>query len=73
MDLDIKFITLIVISLIILISILVYFFQEYLIFHPEKLSKDFEFQYKNQDVDEYNLEIKEGVTINGLHFKTENE
>ncbi|WP_246337484.1 alpha/beta hydrolase [Tenacibaculum pelagium] len=38
-------------------------------FHPEKLPKDFQFQYENQEVKEYNLEIKEGVTINGLLFK----
>jgi len=36
------------------------------------LPKDFQFQYKNQEVKEYNLKIKEGVTINGLHFKAEN-
>ncbi|MEE9349523.1 MAG: alpha/beta fold hydrolase [Flavobacteriaceae bacterium] len=50
----------------------VYFFQERFIFLPEKLPKNFKFQYENQDVDEYNIEIKTGVTINGLHFKTPN-
>ncbi len=49
---------------------LFYFFQERFIFQPEKLSKDFEFNYKNQDVEEYNIKVKKGVEINGLHFKT---
>jgi pimeloyl-ACP methyl ester carboxylesterase len=63
---------LICISIVALISIILYFFQERFLFHPEKLPKDFQFQYENQKVKEYNLEIKEGVTINGLHFKAEN-
>ncbi len=50
----------------------VYFFQERFIFLPEKLPQNFKFQYDNQDVQEYNIEIKKGVIINGLHFKTEN-
>lgn len=52
-----------------LISIFLYFFQERFLFHPEKLPEDFKFQYENQEVDEYNLEISPGVMINGLHFK----
>jgi len=63
---------LIFISIIIVVSILLYFFQERFLFHPEKLSKDFKFQYENQKVKEYNLEIKKGVTINGLHFMSKN-
>ena len=51
---------------------MLYFFQERILFHPEKLPKDFQFQYENQKVKEYNLEIKEGVVINGLHFRAEN-
>ncbi len=69
---DIKIILLIVLVTIIFILLFVYFFQERFIFHPEKLPKDFEFQYKNQEVEEYNIEIKKGVTINGLHFKSKN-
>ena len=53
------------------VSIILYFFQERFLFHPEKLPKDFQFQYENQQVDEYNLELKDGAVINGLHFKTE--
>jgi pimeloyl-ACP methyl ester carboxylesterase len=54
------------------LSILFYFIQDKLIFKPEKLSKDFIFQYENQVVEEYNFELRDGVLINGLHFKTEN-
>lgn len=56
--------------IIVVVSILLYFFQERFLFHPEKLPKDFQFQYENQQVDEYNLELQDGVIINGLHFKT---
>jgi pimeloyl-ACP methyl ester carboxylesterase len=70
--LDVKNIILITLGLIVLVLIFVYFFQERFIFQPEKLSKDFEFYYKNQKVEEYNIEIKKGVVINGLHFKSEN-
>ncbi|NVK53886.1 MAG: alpha/beta fold hydrolase [Flavobacteriaceae bacterium] len=63
---------LIVIGVILVISIVLYFFQERFLFHPEKLPKDFQFQYKNQQVKEYNLEIKKGVVINGLHFQVKN-
>jgi pimeloyl-ACP methyl ester carboxylesterase len=69
---DIKIILLIALAIVVFILLFVYFFQERFIFHPEKLPKNFEFQYKNQDVEEYNIEIKKGVNINGLHFKTKN-
>ena len=59
----------IVAAIIVLFSIVLYFFQQRFIFHPEKLPKDFVFQYENQQVDEYNMELKPGVVINGLHFK----
>ncbi len=59
-------------TVIAVVSIVLYFFQERFLFHPEKLPEDFIFQYENQKVKEYNLEIKKGVVINGLHFQTEN-
>lgn len=61
-----------IIAIIAVLLVLVYFLQDKLIFHPEKLPQDFQFQYQNQDVEEYYLEIENGVTINGLHFKTNN-
>lgn len=65
-------IIIILIAIIAFVSIVLYFFQERFLFHPEKLPEDFQFQYKNQKVKEYNLEIKKDVIINGLHFQTEN-
>ncbi|TVZ56799.1 hypothetical protein OD91_2098 [Lutibacter sp. Hel_I_33_5] len=64
------FYLIIFIALVVVISIVVYFFQEQFLFHPEKLPQDFQFQYQNQKVKEYNLEIKKGVNINGLLFKS---
>jgi len=54
------------------LSILFYFFQDKLIFKPEQLPEDFTFQYENQEVEEYNIQLHDDVLINGLHFKTEN-
>ncbi|MEZ4778617.1 MAG: alpha/beta fold hydrolase [Flavobacteriaceae bacterium] len=61
----------ILIIIIAVVSIFLYFFQERFLFHPEKLPKDFVFQYENQVAEEYNLELEDGSVINGLHFKSE--
>lgn len=66
------FYLLILLGVITVVSIVLYFFQERFLFHPEKLPKDFVFQYENQQVEEYNLELEDGAIINGLHFKSEN-
>lgn len=63
-------ILLIVLLVYIVISIAIYYLQEFFLFKPEHLPKDFQFYYENQEVDEYNLETYDGATINGLHFKT---
>lgn len=63
---------LILIIVVAAVSIFLYFFQERFLFHPEKLPKDFVFQYENQQVEEYNLELQDGAVINGLHFKSNN-
>ncbi len=55
--------------LFVLVNIVAYFLQERLIFKPEKLPEDFEFKYENQVFDEYNIEVDEGVNLNGVHFK----
>lgn len=65
-------ITLVVLVIYIVVSVLLYYLQDYFLFKPEKLPKDFQFHYKNQIVDEYNLETRDGGIINGLHFKVEN-
>ncbi|UII75904.1 lysophospholipase [Flagellimonas sp. HMM57] len=65
------YILLIVITSYLVISVLLYFLQDYFLFKPEKLSKDFQFHYDNQVIEEYNVETRDGAVINGLHFKSE--
>lgn len=57
-----------VLVIYIAISIALYYIQDYVLFKPEKLSKDFQFDYKNQETKEYNLETRDGAVINGLRF-----
>jgi pimeloyl-ACP methyl ester carboxylesterase len=59
----------IVVTLFVLLNVAAYFLQERLIFKPEKLPEDFEFKYENQIFDEYNIEVADGVNLNGVHFK----
>ncbi|WP_420601679.1 alpha/beta hydrolase [Flagellimonas sp.] len=66
------YILLIVLALYFLISVSLYFLQDYFLFKPEKLSKDFQFYYDNQEIEEYNIETRDGATINGLRFKAQN-
>ena len=55
------------------ISIALYYLQDYLLFKPEKLPKDFQFNYENQDTMEYNLETRDGAVINAIRFKPKGE
>jgi fermentation-respiration switch protein FrsA (DUF1100 family) len=55
------------------ISVALYYLQDYIMFKPEKLPKDFEFAYKNQKTEEYNIETRDGVTINALRFYPKGE
>lgn len=55
--------------LYLLISVLIFFLQDYLMFKPEKLPADFQFYYQNQETEEYNVETRDGAVINGLRFK----
>lgn len=66
------YIVLVMLAIYFIVSLALYYLQEYFIFKPEKLDKDFQFYYENQVVEEYNLETRDGAVINGLHFKTEN-
>ncbi|SNY99873.1 alpha/beta hydrolase [Flagellimonas pacifica] len=66
------YILLIVLLAYILISVSLYFLQDYFLFKPEKLSKDFQFFYDNQEIEEYNVETRDGAIINGLRFKAQN-
>ncbi|WP_420379467.1 alpha/beta hydrolase [Gilvibacter sp.] len=62
-------IALTVLAIYLAISLVLYYVQDYFLFKPEKLPKDFQFYYENQIVQEYNLETRDGGVINGLHFK----
>lgn len=66
------YILLLILGVYIFVSILLYFLQDYLMFKPEKLAKDFQFHYENQETEEYNVETRDGAIINGIHFKTKN-
>jgi len=63
---------LLILGIYVLISILLFFFQDYFLFKPEKLAKDFQFYYENQETEEYNIETRDDATINGLRFKAKN-
>ncbi len=62
-------IIIIVLVIYITISVALYYLQDYFLFKPEKLPKDFQFLYDNQEIEEYNLETRDGATINGVLFK----
>lgn len=53
-----------------LICVLLYFFQEKLIFFPDKLSKDFTFDF-DQPFKELNIKTKDGKLLNGLLFTSD--
>ncbi|MEO1486996.1 MAG: alpha/beta fold hydrolase [Bacteroidota bacterium] len=65
------FFALIVLSAYVVLSVLLYFLQDYFLFKPEKLTPDFEFHYNNQEFEEYNIETRDGAVINGLRFKAQ--
>lgn len=54
----------------VLICALLYFFQEKLIFQPEKLPHDFEYNFRQPFV-EHNFPLKDGSLLNGLLFKSD--
>lgn len=57
--------------LYILVGTTVYFLQEKLIFHPEKLVKEHAFDF-DADFDEIWLEVAPAIALHALHFKAEN-
>ena len=64
------YILLLILGIYIVISLLLFFLQDYFMFKPEKLPKDFHFHYDNQEIEEYNIDTRDGAIINGLRFKT---
>lgn len=65
------YIVVLLLLLYVLINILLYFLQDYFMFKPEKLPADFLFQYEHQEIEEYNVETRDGAIINGLRFKAQ--
>ncbi|OUS00509.1 alpha/beta hydrolase [Flavobacteriales bacterium 33_180_T64] len=61
-------IVIIILAIYIAISVALYYLQDYMLFKPEKLPVDFQFDYENQETKEYNLETRDGAIINGLRF-----
>src|SRR5450432_3155328 len=58
------------IDLYILICIALFFFQEKLIFFPDKLEKNFQFSFENK-FEELNVKTKDGKLLNGILFKSD--
>src|SRR5215204_5131958 len=54
----------------VLICVGLYFFQEKLLFFPNKLDKNYKFSF-TQPFDEINIKTKDGKSINGLLFQTD--
>ncbi|MDA0195030.1 MAG: alpha/beta fold hydrolase [Bacteroidetes bacterium] len=64
-------IVIVLVVLYIIANVVVYFWQERLLFKPEKLPDDFEFKYPDQNFKEYNVEVEDGVNINAVHFEVD--
>jgi fermentation-respiration switch protein FrsA (DUF1100 family) len=60
----------ILLGLYILSTLMLYFFQEKLIFLPSKLPQDYSYSFALPH-EEFNLETSDGAVLNGLHFKNE--
>ncbi|NOR28038.1 MAG: alpha/beta fold hydrolase [Lutibacter sp.] len=66
------YVLVLILATYLVLSIILYYVQDYFLFKPEKLPKDFQFYYDNQEIEEYNLETRDGATLNGLLFKPKN-
>jgi pimeloyl-ACP methyl ester carboxylesterase len=65
------YLIIIVPAVLIGLGIAVYIFQEHLIFHPEKLSEKYQFNFEG-DFDELTYKTEDGESINVLLFKAKN-
>lgn len=57
-------------ALFLISGCVLYFFQEKLLFHPVKLTADYEFTF-GEEFEEVELLTPDGITLNALHFKSE--
>ncbi|MEC5158170.1 alpha/beta hydrolase [Chryseobacterium sp. MP_3.2] len=71
MKIDFYLILGIIIALILVLGILIYFFQHRFFFQPEKLPPDFKFAYDNLKAEEKTVEPEAGAQINYLHFQVD--
>ena len=71
MNIDIYFIVSIIAVAILVIGILIYFFQHKFIFQPEKLPADFKFAYDHLKAEEKFVETEKGANISYLHFQVD--
>ncbi|MBT8265449.1 MAG: lysophospholipase [Bacteroidia bacterium] len=62
-----------ILAIYIVVSVALYYLQDYLLFKPEKLPEDFQFYYDNQETMEYNMETRDGAVINGVRFLPKGE
>ncbi len=60
----------VVVVLYLATCIFLFFFQENLIFHPQKLSKDFKFEFERK-FEELNIKTEDKIALNGLLFKAD--
>ena len=60
-----------VVSLYVLITILMFLFQEKLIFLPTTLPQEYQYTF-NRDFEEFFLKTEDGARLNALHFKVKN-
>lgn len=65
-----KFIIYLLLGLYIALGLVVYFFQEKLIFLPEELDQDFVYDFPTS-FEEYFVEIDDGAVLNALHFNSD--
>lgn len=71
MKIDIYLILTVAATVILIIGLLIYFFQHKFFFHPEKLSPDFKFAYDHLKPEEKTVETEPGAKINYLHFQVD--
>ncbi|WEK69322.1 MAG: alpha/beta fold hydrolase [Candidatus Chryseobacterium colombiense] len=55
----------------IMLCVIVFFYQEKIIFHPEKLKENYSFNFKN-DFEEITIHTKDHKKLNSVLFKTQN-
>lgn len=71
MNADVYLALAIIAVIILVIGLLIYFFQHRFFFQPEKLAPDFKFAYDHLKAEEKTVEPEPGAKINYLHFQVD--